>query len=367
MTSRRIVDADGHVMEPDDLWVSRIDAKYRDRAPRRVRTNGDAWGQMVVDGVPMYRNYPEELVRAFQVNTESEYGEYAAEGFSPASTVRALDRQGIDVSFLYPSLGLGVVAIDGQDPALAWAIARAYNDWLAEYCAHAPDRLRPVGLVSFHRVEYAVAELDRVVHEHGMTAVLVRPNPVNGRTVGDPDLAPFWARAEELGVSVSFHEGCHTRLPAAGADRFTTHFGMHACCHPMEQMMAFVALLENGVLDRHPALRVAFLESGCGWVPYFLWRLDEEYEYWRFQVPSLRKAPSEYFREQCYVSAEGCEPYLDTVVAQVGADRLLFASDYPHPDHGFGSEVADLLKAPLAEDVKDAILGGNAARFYGLS
>nr|MDT0665998.1 amidohydrolase family protein [Micromonospora sp. DSM 115978] len=170
------------------------------------------------------------------------------------------------------------------------------------------------------------------------------------------------------GVSVSFHEGCHTKLPAAGADRFTSHFGMHTACPPMEQIMALVALLEGGVLERHPSLQFGFLESGCGWVPYFLWRMDDlEYRHWRFQLPELRMKPSDYFRRQCYVSVEGCEPYLSKILDDVGVSRLLFASDYPHPDHEFGEEVDDVLKADIPPAAKSAIFWDNPARFYGVS
>jgi uncharacterized protein len=363
----QIIDADGHVMEPDGMWCDYIDPRFRDRAPRRASAAGQDWAQMLVDGEPIYRNYPDDLVAAFHKNTIEWYGEFAACGFDPPSQVRALDLQGIDISYLYPSLGLGVVAIDGQDPRLAAAICRAYNRWLAEFCSHAPGRLKPVALLSLHDVGLAVAELDYAVTTLGMRAVMLRPNMVNGRSVGHPATMPFWDACAGHGVSVSFHEGCHTRLPAAGADKFTTHFGMHACCHPMEQMMAFVALVEGGVMERHPHLCFAFLEAGCGWVPYFLWRLDDlEYRHWNFQIPHVKHRPSEYFRRQCYVSAEGCEPYLGKLVDDIGSDRLLFASDYPHPDHGFGEEVEDILAAPLEPAIKQHIFWDNPIQFYGL-
>jgi predicted TIM-barrel fold metal-dependent hydrolase len=363
----RVLDADGHVMEPDSIWVDYIDPAFRDRAPRRVTDTGRAWAQMVVDGTPIYREYPDELVEAFHQRTLAEYRPYAEAGFDAASQVRALDDQGIDVSYLYPSLGLGVVAIDGQDPKLAAAICRAYNRFLRDFCATDPVRLRPVALLSLHDIGMAIGELEYAVGDLGMSAVMLRPNMVNGRSVGHPDTAPFWQRCADLGVSVSFHEGCHTKLPAAGSDRFTSHFAMHGCSHPMEQMMAFVALVEGAVFERHPELNFAFMEAGCGWVPYLLWRLDElEYRQWGFQIPEVKHKPSEYFRRQCYVNAEGCEPYLDRILDFVGADRLLFASDYPHPDHDLGEEVDDVLKAPLPETVKRQILWDNAARFYGL-
>ncbi|WP_255949508.1 amidohydrolase family protein [Streptomyces odontomachi] len=364
----RVIDADGHVMEPDSMWTEYIDPAFRDRAPRRAAQDGEGWAQMLVDGQPMYRHYPDALVAEFARRTEESYGPYAAAGFDAPSQVQSLDDQGIDVSFLYPSLGLGTVTIDGMDPKLAAAISRAYNRWLADFCSHAPDRLKPVALLSLHDVELAIGELRFAVDKLGMRNVMLRPNMVSGRSVGHPDTARFWAECASLGVSVSFHEGCHTMLPAAGADRFTTHFAMHSACHPMEQMMAFIALVDGGVMERHPELRFGFMEAGCGWVPYLLWRMDDlEYRNWKFQIPEVKHEPSEYFRRQCWVSAEGCEPYLGKIAADIGTDRLLYASDYPHPDHEFGEELEDVLKADLPDDVKRAMLWDNPAAFYGLS
>ena len=320
---------------------------------------------MLVDGVPMYRHYPDDLVDAFQRRIEAEYGEYAACGFDAPSLLRAMDRQGIERCFLYPSLGLGVLAIDGQDPRLAAAIARAYNDWLAGYCDIAPPRLNPVAVVTLHDPADARAEVRRAARGLGMRAVTIRPNPIRGRAVGHGDFEPFWAVCEDAGMAVGIHEGCHTRLPAAGADRFTSHFAMHTCCHPMEQMMAFVSLADSGTLERHPSLRVAFLEAGCGWVPYLLWRMDRlEYPHWGFQVPQVKRPPSEYFRRQCYVSVEGCEPYLVEAARLIGDDRLLFASDFPHPDHAFAEEITDLQASGLSPAVQRRVLGDNALAFY---
>jgi predicted TIM-barrel fold metal-dependent hydrolase len=362
----RVMDCDAHVMEPDEMWVDYIEAAYRDRAPRRVATNGHSWAQMHVDGQPIYINYPGELVAAFQDRIIKGYGDGFRNGFDAASHVRAMDQQGVDLAYLYPSLGLGVIAIDGQDAGLAYAINRAYNNWLVDFCSYAPERLRPVAMISMHRPEGATEELLRVVNELRISAITIRPNPANGRTISHMDFEPFWKACEENNVAVGIHEGCHTRLPAAGADRFTTHVGMHGCCHPMEQMMAFVSLFEGGVFQRHPGLRVAFLESGCGWVPYLLWRMEEEFRLWRFQIPEVKDGPTKCFRRQCFVSAEGCEPYLSAILDVVGEDRILFATDYPHPDHHQGEEIEDIFAANLSDKVMGKILWNNGARFYNI-
>jgi predicted TIM-barrel fold metal-dependent hydrolase len=138
----------------------------------------------------------------------------------------------------------------------------------------------------------------------------------------------------------------------------------------MEQMMAFLSLVESGVLERHPTLRLAFLEAGCGWLPYWLWRLDEvEYCHLSREVAeNVRRPPSEYFRRQCFVAFEPDEPSLEQVISLVGSDRLLFGSDFPHLDHG-GEIVqqAVALGDRLPAEVVARLLGENAARFFGAS
>ncbi len=359
-----VVDCDAHVMEPDNIWIDYIDAEYRDRAPKRIVNNGRVWGQIHVDGQPIYNNYPDHLVEVYEESLLKNYGDFYREGFDAASHVRAMELQGIDISYQYPSIGLYVTSINGQDPDLAYAISRAYNNWLADFCSYAPERLRPVALVSLHRPEDARQELLRCVKELKMRAVMVRPNPINGRTLGHKDLAPFWATCADLDVTVGIHEGSHVRAPQTGADRFETHMAIHACCHPMEQMMAFIALFDGGVFQRHPRLRFGFLEAGCGWLPYLLWRLGGEFKLWSYQVPEVHDTPLACFQRQCFISGEASEPYLPAVIDLIGADKLLFSSDYPHPDHGFGEEIEEWLEAPLPDETKKKILWDNAVSFY---
>jgi predicted TIM-barrel fold metal-dependent hydrolase len=199
--------------------------------------------------------------------------------------------------------------------------------------------------------------------------VALRPNPIKGRILSDPAYEAFWTACERAGVAVAVHEGTHTMLPTTGADRFETRFALHACSHPMEQMMALLALIEGGVLERHPGLRVAFLEAGCGWLPYWLWRLDEvEYKNLAGEVAGrVRMPPSSYFRQQCFVGFEPSEPYLAEIVRHVGAGRLLFGTDFPHLDHS-GDPVAEALAAGsrLSSGAAEMFLWENAAEFYGL-
>jgi predicted TIM-barrel fold metal-dependent hydrolase len=368
----RIVDADGHVMEPAGMWARYIAAEYRDRAPRLVR-GPDGHTDIVVDGRTVPRreggNRVSPAMRAaFGRRVREHMAEYAAEGYSAAAQLRAMDRGGVEVAFLYPTQGLYTAAIDDLEPGLALAICAAYNDWILDFCAADPERLRPVAmLVALHDPAGAVAEAGRAA-ERGMRGIFVRPNPVHGRRLDDPAYEPLWALCARRGLVVGVHEGQGALLPAAGAERFTSFFASHAASHPFEQMLALAALVGGGVLERHPGLRVAFLEAGCGWLPYWLWRLDEHWEKTRGVAgePELPAPPSAYFRRQCWISCEPDEPYLPELVDRIGEDRLLFASDFPHPDHGWPETVERALALPVPDRVKRKLLWDNPAALYGL-
>jgi len=370
MTTRiPIIDADGHVMEPAGMWERYIEPRFRAEAPRVV-VRPDGRSGFLSGGrlSPRHECVSTAMRAAFSTRVRERLAEYHAAGYSAESQLRAMDAGGIEVAFLYPTQGLYVAAIDDLDPALAIAICRAYNDWLLEFCSVAPARLRPVGmLVALHDPALAVAEAERLA-ARGVAAVLVRPNPIRGRNLDDPAYEPLWAACERLGLAVGVHEGVGAHLPAAGADRFSTFFACHAASHPVEQMLAMLALIGGGVLERHPGLRVAFLESGCGWLPYWLWRMDEHREQTAGIAgePALALAPSDYFRRQCWISCEPDEPYLPRVLDLIGEDRVLFASDYPHPDHEWPRTAEAMLALPLPAAARRKILRDNAAAFYGL-
>jgi len=288
---------------------------------------------------------------------------------APEGQLAVMDRDGIDVAFLYPGVATYVIGIDDLEPGLAGALARAYNNWLRDFCCRDPARLQGVGLMSAHDPDEMLTELERVAG-FGWRAVVLRPNPVKGRLLSDRAYDRFWTACERLGMAVAIHEGAYTRLPTTGADRFKSLFALHACSHPMEQMMALLALVEGGVLERHPALRVAFLEAGCGWLPYWLFRLDEiEYKHLGGEVEeNVRVRPSSYFQRQCFISFEPDEPYLGDVLRYIGEDKLLFGTDFPHCDHD--GDIAGrfpMLRERLPESALRKVLWDNAARFYGLN
>jgi predicted TIM-barrel fold metal-dependent hydrolase len=371
----RVLDADVHVIEPMSMWAEHIDPKFRGREPQPEDL---AFG-MLVDGIPINtwdarERDLDDAARALRKERilgifQEMYPDAVARGFDAPSQLDGMDQEGIDVAVLYPSFGLFALATDGLDPALALAISRAYNDWLHEFCATDPSRLKAVAMVPRQDPEGAAAEATRAVRELGMVGVFVRPNAVDGRTLDDRCYDPLYDACQTLGVPLGLHEGGKAGHPQAGADRFTDLEMQHICTHPLEQMCAAVSLIYGGVLDRFPTLEVAFLEAGCGWVPFWLERMDEHHDnalaknYGGTRTRALR--PSEYFQRQCYVSANADETFLASVADQIGADRIVFSSDYPHPDAPFPHAVDEFLELDdLTDEQKRMILWDNTARLY---
>ncbi len=360
-----IIDADGHVQEPVTLWADRLPKELLERAPRFHGTRDSPRGMFTYKDQVYPRDMSDKIRQALSQASRDNYKESIEAGWNAESQVKAMDRMGLDVSYLYPTRGLGMWYFTGMEPAVASALARAYNDWLYEFSQFAPDRLRPVGGVALQDPEGAVEEARRCATELGMKAVFLRPNPVDGKPLSDPGYEPLWSECESLGISVGIHEGSQANVPHLGDDRLRTHFASHTS-HATEQMLAFLTLLEGGVLERHPGLKFAFLEAGCGWVPFWLWRLDEiEYKSsWVEVQDNVKMKPSEYFRRQCYVSAEP-EPYLGDIIKYIGADRILFGSDYPHPDHGPDiTEELVALEHLVTRPVLQGILRENPRTFY---
>ncbi len=276
----RFIDPDLHVYEPKDLWPRYIESRYRDQAP--VGSDafvGDMYlmheGKVISRGgrIPMMEELADDLTE--QNDRVDRIREYCERGFGPDVQLEAMDEEGIDLAVLFPTRGFYAIGKEYDDDALAAAIARAYNDWLVEFCSVDPQRMLGVGLVAPQSIDSAVHEVRRIKEELGFKAVYLRPNPVRGRNWHDPAYDPLWAECEKQGLPVAFHEGWPCQLPVAGGDRFDgRHEDLwlteHVICHPAEMMYATVCMIMGGVLERFPGLRVAFLEANCSWVPYWL-------------------------------------------------------------------------------------------------
>ncbi len=172
-----------------------------------------------------------------------------------------MDREGIDVSVLFPTIGLYIMWRDDIDPELSAAICRAYNTWLADYCDHDRKRLHGVMLIPLQDPARAVEELKYAREKLGLVGIFWRPNKFCGRTLASPEYYPIYETAADLGVTICVHEGARTILPQAGSDRYS-EFGRHIACHPLEQMLACLNFCADGVLEKFPKLKVALPRIG---------------------------------------------------------------------------------------------------------
>jgi predicted TIM-barrel fold metal-dependent hydrolase len=367
----RIIDAEMHVMEPVDLWERYIDPEFKARAPRRLSER--RWDiRTLVEGEVMASmpggDWP-ALSDAEERTLGERYAEEIARNFDPASQLRAMDKEGLDLAVLFPTSAMYVIAFERMDPRFAAAACRAYNDWLHDFIQAAdPKRLFGAAVISPHDIESAVAETRRAVTELSMKAIFLRPNVFNDRPWHDPWYDPLWATCQQLDVAVGFHETTGSRMRAAGADRFKKLGIAHISTHSVEQMLACMDVIMGGVMERFPRLRFAFLEGQCGWLPFWLHRMDEHHE-WRApygEMEHLTMPPSEYFRRQGFCATECDEELVGHVVQLVGDDNLVTTTDYPHGDAKYPGAMDRFLSLPLSDASKKKILWDNVLRLYAL-
>ncbi|MCH2508405.1 MAG: amidohydrolase [Dehalococcoidia bacterium] len=274
------------------------------------------------------------------------------------------------MAFLFTTSGMYVTAMNGMDPRFAAATCVAYNNWLYDYMqAGDPSITFGAGIVSPHDVESAVIETRRCAQELGFKAIMLRPNMYNNTPWHNKYYDPLWKECEDLGIAATFHETTGARLPAAGADRFPDQLGIaHIATHSVEQMMACLDIIMGGVMERFPSLQFGFLEGQCGWLPFWLGRMDEHYE-WREpygEMDHLKMEPSEYFRRQGYAAVESDEEFVSHVVDAFGDDNLLTTTDYPHGDSKYPHATDTFLGLSMPDISKKKILWDNPVRLYSL-
>ena len=272
-----------------------------------------------------------------------------------------MDLDGIDAAFLYPTVGLFSGAV--REPHLAAAMCRAYNRWLADYCRPYPDRLFGVAMLPMQSIELAIEEMRYARRELGMRAAssaqsLQRPE------LHHPDYAPFWAEVQELDFAIGLHEGASGGMPQVGVDRFETRGARHIISHTMEMMLAAMSVIWSGVCDRFPRVRIGFMESGGGWIAPWLDRMDRHFDDQGFNNSGLSMRPSELFQRNCWISFEPVEGCLGVLAEYIGPHKILWATDYPHPDGFFPGAPQMISGRPeLSDGGKRETIGGGVKRF----
>jgi predicted TIM-barrel fold metal-dependent hydrolase len=379
LTHAGAVDADGHTLEPPDLWEQYLEPEYRDRALRIVKdengleelTIGGARSHMSRKGFPAtlgamgapdFAAMARDPERTYM--TEAPYG-----SMDPNERLKVLDAEGIDAAVLYTTIGL-LWEAELEDAELSQAYTRAYNRWICEFCAGSP-RLVPTAHLSLSDPVAAARELERAVDD-GARGAYVAPFTHDGRPLGHPDNNPVFAAAQDLDVPFAIHptfEPQWTKGARMGTWEHVKQLRLLASVTASDGVrQQFTTLFDYGVFDAFPRLKVIVLESGGGWIGYWLDRIDAVYGHTIIgtRVP-LNDKPSDYFRDRVWISCDPDERTIPALVERFG-DRFMWASDFPHADHT-PEYIGDLdeLAAAFPEKSRRQFLGDNARELFNIA
>jgi predicted TIM-barrel fold metal-dependent hydrolase len=369
-----VVDADGHILEPPDLWEKYLEAEYQPRAIKVVK-NDKGLECLQYDGKLSQMAQPGFLAALGGMGRALDELRPAAErtyvGCAPFGSMDArervelLDKENLAKAVLYPTLGI-LWEAEVEDVELSQAYCRAYNRWIADFCRPYRDRLIPIAHLSLGNPKAAAEEFRRAVKD-GCRGAFVAPFTITHKPHGHPDHDPVFAAAEELEVPLALHPTFEPR----GLNRARFH-GMERM--PLIGVMASQILqqplstfFQFGVFDKFPKLRLVILESGSSWLGFWMDRMDEGYATWMGRTIPLKRKPSEYVRSQVWISGDPDEQATAYVVEYVGRDRFFWASDFPHPDHG--GKYLDALErmvGPMSPEARRGVMGENVMRCYNL-
>jgi len=364
-----VISSDSHTVEPPDLWEKWLEKKYLDTAPKLVDDGdgGHAWIYMgaataePLGLVTCVGTHPEELKW-----TGARYGSTIHPScHDGAERLKVMDTDGVDAEMLYPPQRAMLTFMKNKDVGAHLAGIQAYNRWLKDgFCAPDPDRLIGIFQMPNVGIETSVKELQRAKKE-GYRGVALSAWPSGGDNLR-PEDDPFWAAAADLHMPVSIHLLLAAQQQKMGAsNKGSVAIGASAFMYTMPLM---VELIFQGVFDRFPKLRIAFVEVGAGWIPHFLEMVDDRY--WRnrhWTKTNTRKVPSQYFKDHMLATFIADRNGI-SVRHQVGVDNMSWSTDFPHHgnDWPYSRKVIDSLFVDVADEERRKIVCTNAARFWGL-
>ena len=335
-----IIDADGHITETWEQLQKHMDEPYRRRPTAPPYFPQDGWDRRL----------------------KGTLGNVASDG---KTWVEALDSSGMASAVLYPTLGLFMTFT--RDPEWAVVLTKAYNTTLYEEFTKQSKRLYGVALLAPHDPEAAAAELRRCVEKYGFVGGML---PADGYyLLGHSRFDPVYAAAQELGVPIAFHASGTDLSTLGPCEPYPKFIQAHTVSHVGMQMRQMVSTIFDGVPERFPRLKLAYLEAGAGWIPYFVQRMDEEFEKrGHVEAKACRRKPSEYITGgNVYVSCEADEVLLPQAIEYIGASQIVYASDFPHWDHSFPKSLKELQdRDDVSDDAKRKIFSENPRRLYGL-
>jgi predicted TIM-barrel fold metal-dependent hydrolase len=368
-----IIDADAHVNEPPDTWQARVPAHLRERAPQVVRTDtGDVWS---FDGGK--RTWPLGLTAC----AGDSYPRYAATtyydrirsgSFDPKARLGDMDIDGVHAAVLFPSVALTGAKTYADDREMQTACVRAYNEWLAEFCSAAPDRLFGVGVIPTTGIDDAVTELEASI-AMGHRSVVISRHP-NGEFVPDRSDDRFWEIAAAADFPVGVHIGSF--LPSNPQQIWPDSASMQIVSvsslakSGAESMPVACNLICTGLFERFPTLKVVLVEANIGWIPILLEQMDDTWERLRFvsgDAQFFSRMPSEVFHRNLWSTfmhdTAGVEQR-----HRMNLRHICWSTDYPHAGTDWPNSrknIERLFRGVPGDEVK-LMLHSNAKALYGL-
>ncbi len=342
-----IVSTDDHVMEPPNLWTDRMPARFKDSAPRLWK---DEQGyHLEIEG------------RSFDkpgFNSQLIEGRLGME--DQTMRLADMDAAGVDISVVFPQRAMGLFVIQDDDKLIA--AADVYNDWLAEWSAKSPDRLVGVAILpTIRRPQDSVAYVKKLKRQ-GFKALMLPSYPKDVRYNASA-MTPLWEAIEESGMALCFHIGEFAFSTGKGA----------LLTYITNQLQSFrqlwCLLTFSGVFQRHPKLRVVFTEGGAGWVASALYEADRVYQQYITEAqPKLEHLPSYYWYRNCSATIMD-DPLALREIGLIGAENVMWSTDYPHPEGILGEEGRVLKDIHRLLEPSDAnlIVSENAVRVFRLA
>lgn len=370
MAPTLILSSDSHVFEPPDLWTTRIDAAFRDRAPRMQRIDGVdqlvVEADQVLSGIGLISNAGARFDAPETISGQARFEDVHRGGYDPHQHLADMRLDGVAGEVLYPSQGLFYFRV--ADSALMSAIFRAYNDWLAEFCRTDPARLKGIAMINLDDVRDGITELERTA-KMGFAGAMITEYPLEDRRYDQPEYEPFWAAAQDLRMPLSLHTATRRQGKIRGAGAKTLRDASSRATKAFAPAVSLCDMIFSGVFERYPRLTLAIVEFELSWAPHLLSTMDYTYRerheeaIYRFRG-DMR--PSDLFHRNVVLSFQ--EDAIGIRLRDViGVDNMMWGSDYPHSESTFPQSrkiLAEIL-AGVPDDEQAKIAGGNTARVYG--
>ena len=404
-----VFDCDSHIYEPPELWDKYISPNNRDFAKTHFYRDADRLflvrNSRISFRDPDKYKYPAEtwhpgLTKKIIGQTEpgtKDWDETIGRNKSardPHARLKDMDASGIDQVMIFPSTFVYLPLVENADAA--YICARAYNDWVCDYCSADKKRLYPAAVLPVQNVDYAIEELRRVA-KRGFKSALVRPIIAQGKYPTFPEFDPLWREFEELGIVLGMHtfpsrgEAMSPELDQRmGANRKRLFSDEDILVYSPGQFVAnimqimgsnqagdqaygFIAeamtwtgvVLMTGWLEKFPRLKVAILESNSSWLPLVLEKAETYLDLYKHTGEKIGD-PHDVFYRHCFIAFEGDE-LITLRLWDLYENIALWSSDMPHLDASDVWEAMDNMnKWKVPQPVQEKMLGGNARRLYGI-